>query len=232
VRFGEFAITCPDRKGDGNGAREHRHSGDNGLSPCSRNSPAPQAFSALHGTRNPRTVTAIVRVDHGKGRSGGTPRLSLCVLVAYVRHRSGRTPNPAAARSRHTPGPVNGRSGRPTGTTACYRSSGETGLGLSRAPRGRASPARTRQLTSQAPERNSSCPPRVSTDVPGHCVPHVPSPSPVPVAPLSPCRSSAPPAPTPPPPRRLRRRQSRACPPAPRPTARTPRRTASPAPTS
>ena len=48
----------------------------------------------------------------------GNRHLLLCVFVAYVRHQSGRTPNPAAARYPHH-SPVNGRSGGPTGITAC-----------------------------------------------------------------------------------------------------------------
>src|SRR5205823_1265599 len=83
---------------------------------CSRNS------CALQGGLGKRVILLSTEGDRefpqGINRNAftGNRHLFPRVLVAYVRHQSGRTPNPAAARRPHN-SPVNGRSGGPTGTT-------------------------------------------------------------------------------------------------------------------
>ncbi len=162
---------------------------------CSCNSRAFQGVLSRATPDNSHRVTGNSHKGSTGTHSDGTPHLFPCVFLAYVRHQSGRTPNPAADRIPRKPTRV--RQERGTHRYNCLFRSPEQAWGLVASPRDRASPARTRQLTSQAPERNSPCPRRVSTAARSPCASPAPSPSPEPVAPLSLSRSSVPPAPTP-----------------------------------
>ncbi len=120
---------------------------------CPRNA-CPEKGNEGRRVGNTRSVTTNSRIRSSETRTTGTGRLFRRVLLAYVRPQSGRN-----AESCRRPDSAHmtrvGRSGEPPGTTACPGLRDRLGVAVRARPR---RPARNRQLTSQAPERNCAMP--------------------------------------------------------------------------